>query len=95
MGHACESATEPSYVYAPLHEHFPFGLCNASRAHAEALVAHQAGKEIVDYASDSNPGSGYYSDPPTSSTSIRTLTSPSPRTPRLRNRCQDQPPAWL
>jgi hypothetical protein len=64
MGHACESATEPSYVDAPLHEHFPFGLCNASRAHAEALVAHRAGKEIVDYASDSNPGSGYYSDSP-------------------------------
>jgi hypothetical protein len=32
-------------------------------AHTEALVAHRAGKEIVsDYASNSNPGSGYYSD---------------------------------
>jgi hypothetical protein len=60
---ACESATEPSCADAPLHEHFPFGLCNASRAHAEALVARGAGKEIVsDYALDSNPGSGYYSD---------------------------------
>jgi hypothetical protein len=60
---ACESATEPSCADAPLHEHFPFGLCNASRAHAEALVARRADKEIVsDYASDSNPGSGYYSD---------------------------------
>jgi hypothetical protein len=60
---ACKSATEPSCVDSPLHEHFPFGLCNASRAHAEALVAHRAGKEIVsDYTSDSNPGSGYYSD---------------------------------
>jgi hypothetical protein len=60
---ACESATEPSCVDTPLHEHFPFGLCNASRAHAEALVARQAGKEIVsDYASDSIPSSGYYSD---------------------------------
>jgi hypothetical protein len=47
----------------PLHEHFPFGLCNASRAHAEALVARRVGKEIVsDYASDSNPGSSYYSN---------------------------------
>jgi hypothetical protein len=56
-------ATEPSCVDAPLHEHFPSGLCNASRAHAEALVTRRAGKEIVsDYASDSNPGSGYYSD---------------------------------
>jgi hypothetical protein len=59
----CESATEPSCVDAPLHEHFPFGLCNASRAHAEALTARRAGKEIVsDYTSDSNPGSSYYSD---------------------------------
>jgi hypothetical protein len=60
---ACELATEPSCVDAPLHEHFPIGLCDASRAHAEALIARRAGKEIVsDYASDSNPGSGYYSD---------------------------------
>jgi hypothetical protein len=60
---ACESATEPSCVDAPLHKHFPFGLCNASRAHAEALIARRAGKEIIsDYASDSNPGSAYYSD---------------------------------
>jgi hypothetical protein len=47
----------------PLHEHFPYGLCNASRAHAEALSARRAGKEIVsEYNSDSNPVSGYYSD---------------------------------
>jgi hypothetical protein len=59
----CESATEPSCEDAPLHEHFPYGLCNASRAHAEALAAHQTGKEIVsDYSSDSNPASRYYSD---------------------------------
>jgi hypothetical protein len=60
---ACEPATEPSCENAPLHEHFPHGLCNASRAHAEALVARRAGKEIIsDYSSDSNPASGYYSD---------------------------------
>jgi hypothetical protein len=60
---ACESVTEPSCADAPLHEHFPFGLYNASRALTEALVAQRAGKEIVsDYASNSNPGSGYYSD---------------------------------
>jgi hypothetical protein len=59
----CESTTETSCVDAPLHEHFPYGLCNASRAHAEALDARRADKEIVsDYASDSNLGSGYYSD---------------------------------
>jgi hypothetical protein len=60
---ACEPATEPSCADVPLHEHFPYGLCNASRAHAEALGARRAGKEIVsDYSSDSNPASGYYSD---------------------------------
>jgi hypothetical protein len=47
----------------PPHEHFPYGLCNASRAHAKALTARGADKEIVsDYTSDSNPASGYYSD---------------------------------
>jgi hypothetical protein len=44
---ACELATETSCVDAPLHEHFPYGLCNASRAHAEALVARRADKVIV------------------------------------------------
>jgi hypothetical protein len=56
---ACELATEPSCENVPLHEYFPYGLCNASRAHAEALVARRAGKEIAsDYCSDSNPASG-------------------------------------
>jgi hypothetical protein len=60
---ACEPATEPSCADAPLHEHFPYGLCNASRAHAEALVASRVGKEIIsDYYSDSNPASDYHSD---------------------------------
>jgi hypothetical protein len=60
---ACELAIEPSCMESPLHEHFPYGLCNASRAHAEALSARQAEKEIVfEYNSDSNPVSGYYSD---------------------------------
>jgi hypothetical protein len=60
---ACELATEPSCADSPLHEHFPYGLCNASKAHAKALTARRAGKEIVsDYTSDSNPVSGYYSD---------------------------------
>jgi hypothetical protein len=59
---ACEPATEPSCADIPL-EHFPYGLCNAIRAHAEALSARRAGKEIIsDYTSDSNPASGYYSD---------------------------------
>jgi hypothetical protein len=56
---AYEPATEPSCADIALHEHFPYGLCNASRAHAEALDARRAGKEIVsDYSSDSNPVSG-------------------------------------
>jgi hypothetical protein len=60
---ACEPATEPSCADFPLHEHFPYGLCNASKAHAKALTARWAGKEIVpNYTSDSNPASGYYSD---------------------------------
>jgi hypothetical protein len=60
---ACEPAIEPSCADPPLHEHFPYGLCNASRAHVEALSARRAGKEIVsEYNSDSNPISGYYSD---------------------------------
>jgi hypothetical protein len=60
---ACEPATEPLCAYFPLHEHFPYGLCNAGKAHAKALTAHGAGKEIVsDYTSDSNPVTGYYSD---------------------------------
>jgi hypothetical protein len=60
---ACEPTTEPSCADFPLHEHFPYGLCNASKAHAKALTARRARKEIVsDYTSDSNPVSGYYSD---------------------------------
>jgi hypothetical protein len=59
---ACELATEPSCADFPLHEHFPYGLYNASKAHLKALTARWAGKEIVsDYTSDSNPASGYYS----------------------------------
>jgi hypothetical protein len=93
---ACESAIEPLCDDTPLHENFPYGLCNASRAHEEALTAHQASKEIVsDYSSDSNPASGYYWDSSYEFDSGRTLTSPSLRTPRLSNRCQDQPRAWL
>jgi hypothetical protein len=60
---ACEPATEPLCADIPLHEHFPYGLCNASRACAEALAARRASKEIVsNYTLDSNPASGYYSD---------------------------------
>jgi hypothetical protein len=59
----CELAIKPSCADSPLHEHFSYVLCNASKAHAKALTARWAGKEIVsDYTSDSNPDSGYYSD---------------------------------
>jgi hypothetical protein len=47
----------------PLHEHFAYGLCNTSRARAEALAACRASKEIAsDYSSDSNLAFGYYLD---------------------------------
>jgi hypothetical protein len=60
---ACESAIQASCADSPLHEHFPYGLCNTSRAHAEALSVCRAGKEIVsEYNSDANPVSGYDSD---------------------------------
>jgi hypothetical protein len=60
---AWKPAPEPSCEMIPLHEHFPYGLCNASRTHAEALAARRAGKEIAsDYSSDSNPAFGYYLD---------------------------------
>jgi hypothetical protein len=50
-------------VGSPLHEHFPYGLCNASKAHAKALTARRADKEIVsDYTSESKPVFGYYSN---------------------------------
>jgi hypothetical protein len=50
-------------VDSPLHEHFPYDLCNTRKAHAKALSARRVGKEIVsDYTSYSNPVSGYYSD---------------------------------
>jgi hypothetical protein len=60
---ACEPATQPSCADFPLYEQFPYGLCNSSKAHAKALTACRAGKEIVsEYDSDSNPAAGYYSD---------------------------------
>jgi hypothetical protein len=69
----CEPATQPSCADSPLHEHFPYGLCNTSKAHTKALSACRAGKEIASeynsdsntvrgYNSDSNPISDYYSD---------------------------------
>jgi hypothetical protein len=60
---ACEPAIEPSCADSPLHEHFPYGLYIASKAHAKALTTRRVGNEIVsDYTSDSNPVCGYYSD---------------------------------
>jgi hypothetical protein len=43
----CEQATQPSCADSPLLEHFPYGLWNSSKAHAKALSACRAGKEIV------------------------------------------------
>jgi hypothetical protein len=91
---ACEPATEPLCADIPLHEHFPYGLCNASRAHVDALTARRASKEIVsDHTSDSNPTSGYYSDSSYEFDFRSDLTSLRPRTPRPSNHCQGQLPA--
>jgi hypothetical protein len=60
---ACEPAIKPSCADSPLHEHFPYGLCIASKAHTKALSTRWAGKEVTsEDDSDSNPISGYYSD---------------------------------
>jgi hypothetical protein len=59
----CEPAIDPSCADSPLHAHFPYDLYNTSKAHAKALTARRANKEIVsDYTSDSKPVSDYYSD---------------------------------
>jgi hypothetical protein len=84
---ACESDTEPSCADIPLHEHFSYGLCNASRAHAEALIAQRVGKEIVcDYTSDSNRASGYYSD-----SSYEFYFGSDPDEPESENSMTEQP----
>jgi hypothetical protein len=44
---ACEPVIEPSCADSPLHEHFPYGLCIASKVHAKALTVRRAGKEIA------------------------------------------------
>jgi hypothetical protein len=60
---ACEPAIVQSCADSPLHEHYPYGLCISSKAHAKALSARRSGKEIAsEHDSDSNPISGYYSD---------------------------------
>jgi hypothetical protein len=84
---ACEPATEPSCADFPLHEHFPYGLCNASKAHAKALTTRRVGKEIVsDYTSDSNPASDYYSD-----SSYEFYFGSDPEEPESENSTTEQP----
>jgi hypothetical protein len=83
----CESATQPSCADFPLHEHFPYGLCNASKAHVKALTARRGGKEIVsEYNSDANPASGYYSD-----TSYEFDFGSNPDEPESENPTTEQP----
>jgi hypothetical protein len=60
---SCEPALDPSCGTVLIHEHFPYNLCNSSKAHAQALTACRAGKEITsEYSSDSNTVPGYNSD---------------------------------
>jgi hypothetical protein len=93
----CEPATQPSCADSPLHEHFPYSLCNASKAHTKALSARRAGKEIVSkynsdsntvpgYNSDSNPVSGYYSD-----SSYEFDFGSDPDEPKSENHTAEQP----
>jgi hypothetical protein len=91
----CEPAIEPSCVDFPLHEHFQYSLSNASKAHAKALTTHRAGKDVVPTTPQTPTLSPASTRTPTSSTSDRTLTNSSLRTPQLSNLYQDQPPAWL
>jgi hypothetical protein len=87
---ACEPAIEPLCADSPLHEHFPYDLCNASGAHAKALSPRRAGKEIVsEYNSDSNPVSGYYSD-----SSYELDFEADPDEPEFENHMTELP-AWL
>jgi hypothetical protein len=97
----CESATQPSCADSPLHEHFPYGLCNSNKAHAKALSARRAGKEIVSeynsdsgtvpgYNSDSNPVSGYYSD-----SSYKFDFRSDPDEPEYENHTTEQPLSGL
>jgi hypothetical protein len=94
---ACESAIEPSCADSPLHEHFPYGLCITSKAHAKDLSACRAGKETVSeynldsnpvsgYDSDSNPISGYYSD-----SSYKFDFGADPDEPESENHTTEQP----
>jgi hypothetical protein len=81
---ACELAIEPSCADSPLHEHFPYGLCIASKAHA------RLGKRSPPKTTQTpTPSPATSQTPPMSSTSERTRTSPSPRPTRWSNRCQD------
>jgi hypothetical protein len=102
----CEPATQPSHVDSPPRERFTRGPCNLSRAHTKAPTAHRVGKEPVpEYDSDSDTAPATTRTPtlspasiripPMSSTSGRTLMSPSPRTTPQSNPCHDQLPAWL
>jgi hypothetical protein len=62
---ACEPTTQPSCADSPLHEHFPYGLCNVSRPtrRLPLRVGYNSDSNPVSgYNSDSNPVSGYYSD---------------------------------
>jgi hypothetical protein len=93
---ACEPAIEPSCVDSPLHEHFPYGLCIASKAHVKALSARRLGKRSPSSTTRiPTPIPATTRTPLTSSTSERTRTNPSPRPTRWSNRCQDPHPAWL
>jgi hypothetical protein len=93
---SCEQAPEQSCEMVLLHEHFPYGLCNSSSAHAEALTARWAVKEIVsEYSRTPTSHLATIQILPTSSTMVQTQSSPSPSSTELMNHCETLPLAWL
>jgi hypothetical protein len=78
---ACEPAIEPSCADSPLHEHFPYGLCISSKAHAKALSARRAGRRSSPSTTRTpTPSPATTQTPPTSSTSGRTPDEPESET---------------
>jgi hypothetical protein len=72
---ACKLSSEPSCEMIPLHENYPYGLCNSSRAHVEALARRLPSST----PRTPTPHRATTRTPHTSSTSDQTQSSPSPR----------------
>jgi hypothetical protein len=78
----CEPATQPSCTDSPLHEHFPYDLCNSSKAHVKALSARRAGRR-------SSPSTTRTPTPSPATTRTPTPSSATTRTPPIED--QERP----